>query len=62
MMRFVRRTRGLRQLGMALLAMVLITGVPVAVAGVSVGRVAGAGATVDLPDRLLVAQGPALAP
>src|SRR2546423_1457512 len=58
MMRFFRSRRVLRQLGVAVLAMVLITGVPVTVAGVNLGRVSTTGATVDLPDRLLVAQWP----
>ena len=48
----------MRPLGLALVAVLLSVAVPVAIAGVSMGRASATGAAVDLPDMLLVAQWP----
>jgi hypothetical protein len=58
MMRFAGHARRMRPLGLALVALLLSVAVPVAVAGVSMGRASATGAAVDLPDILLVAQWP----
>ena len=54
-MRFIG---GVRRLGLAFAAVSLSLGVPVAGAGVGGEQVPVTGSSVDLPDRLLVAQWP----